>query len=375
MRYRNFINSDYKPSALGFGCMRFPEKNGKIDRPEAEKLLLRAVEGGINYFDTAWPYHNEESEPFVGEVLKPHRQNIKLANKLPCWLVEKESDFDRLLDEQLRRLQTETIDFYLLHALWKDRWDSMKKFKAMEWAEKAKAAGKIQYFGFSFHDDFDLFKQIVDEYDNWDFCQIQYNFLNTHVQAGTAGLEYAAQKGLGVVIMEPLLGGILANPKGPIEDLYKKEKHKPVDLALRWLWNKKEVSVVLSGMSTMEQLEQNIQSADNSEINSLSHKEHSFIKELQKAYKKANPIPCTKCRYCMPCPHGVDIPRNFELYNQGAAYGDYNLSKALYTWHFKEDQRASACTACKECEEKCPQKIQISQWMPKIHKTLLIPEE
>jgi predicted aldo/keto reductase-like oxidoreductase len=293
---------------------------------------------------------------------------------MPCWLVETPDDFDKYLDEQLEKLQTDHIDFYLLHAVWRDRWEKMQKMDVFAWAEKARADGRIGHLGFSFHGTLPLFKEVIDAYD-WTMCQIQYNLLNEDVQAGTEGLEYAAEKGVAVVIMEPLLGGALVNPPEAVQAVWDEAQAAPVDMALRWLWHNPEVSVVLSGMSTPDQVQQNVEIAGRSGAGTLTQEELDLVARVQAAYKGLDSIPCTKCEYCLPCPNGVDIPRNFEIYNQAAVYGNEGLAKALYTWHMPKNERADACIACGECEAKCPQQIEISDWMERLREKLLIKEE
>jgi len=377
MKYRNFGKSDLKMSALGFGAMRFPsEPEDNYDNPiesESIKLLHHAIDNGVNYIDTAYPYHNGKSEVIVGKALKNgYREKVKLATKLPCWLVEKVSDFDKYLNIQLERLQTDKIDYYLLHGVWKDRWKQVKDLKMLESAEKALKDGRIGQIGFSFHDNLDLFKEVIDFYDNWGMCQIQYNFLNENVQAGTKGLKYAGDKGIPVVVMEPLLGGSITNPPQHINDMWKKAHMKPSDLALRWLWDKPEVSLVLSGMRSMKDLEENLLSADNSGVGTLADGEYEFISKIANEYDKLANIPCTKCRYCLPCPQSIDIPRNFELYNESLF--NKQLSKSLYSYHMNASEMARSCINCKKCEEKCPQNIKISELMPMIDQELTIIE-
>ena len=378
MQYRTFGQMDWKVSALGFGAMRLPtvSEGGKevVDEAETIKMIRTAIDQGVTYVDTAYPYHDGQSEVVVGKALQDgYRDKVKVATKLPCWLVEKPEDFDTLLNEELRRLQTEHVEFYLLHALWKDRWAKMRDMHVFEWAERAIADGRIGHLGFSFHDQLSLFKEIVDAYD-WSLCQIQYNFMNETVQAGTEGLRYAADKGLAVVVMEPLLGGTLAKAPPSVQAIILDEAgQEPVDLALQWLWNQPEVGTVLSGMSTLKQVEHNVACAARSGVNSLTSDDLAVIARVQAQYQEAQAIPCTKCGYCLPCPQGVDIPRNFELYNEGMIYDEWNLCKNLYNGHFRESERASACIACKECEEKCPQQILISEWMPKVHAALVRP--
>jgi predicted aldo/keto reductase-like oxidoreductase len=374
MQYRKFGGLDWQVSALGFGCMRFPTtgKHEDIDEPEATRMLRYAIDHGVNYVDTAWTYHGGNSERVVGRALKDgYREKVRLATKLPCWLVKSAEDFDRMFNEQLTRLQTDQIDFYLLHQLDKGSWHKVRDLGVVEWASKLLGDGRVRYLGFSFHDEFDVFKEIVDAHD-WTFCQIQYNYIDIEHQAGTKGLRYAAAKGMAVVIMEPLLGGRLVNPPQPVQALWDgaPTKRTPADWGLQWLWNQPEVSVVLSGMSAMQQVEENVASAGRSSVNSLPAAELALIDQVRVKYSELCPIPCTRCRYCMPCPNGVDIPRNFELYNGCVNYLSPDVARLEYNDWLAEEARASACIQCRECEEKCPQKIPISEWMPVIQRVL-----
>ncbi|MBN2444277.1 MAG: aldo/keto reductase [Spirochaetales bacterium] len=374
MNYKQFGRLEFDVSVLGFGAMRFPEKEGKIDEQESTKMIHSAIEHGVNYIDTAWPYHKEMSELFLGNALKKgYRDKVKIATKLPCWFIEKQEDCDTYLNNQLKRLKTDHIDFYLLHGLFSSRWEQVLSIKMLDWAKKAIKDGRIENLGFSFHGTYSLFADIIDYYD-WDFCQIQYNYMNEDFQAGTKGLEYAYKNEVPVVIMEPLLGGLLANPQGKIKKIWDASGLNPVDVAFRWLWNKKEVTTVLSGMSSLKQLEQNINLADKPDYDKLTIEENKVIEQVVKAYKELNPVPCTQCEYCLPCPQGVNIPRNFNLYNQAVIYDHIFLGKSHYNWHTEESARAGACIQCGECEEKCPQNIKISELMPKIHEALLFKE-
>jgi predicted aldo/keto reductase-like oxidoreductase len=374
MQYRKFGKLDWQVSALGFGAMRLPTTDGKIDESTAVEMMRYAIDHGVNYVDTAYPYHGGQGEVVVGRALQDgYRERVKLATKMPCWLVETPDDFDKYLDEQLEKLQTDHVDVYLLHAVWRERWDKMQKMDVFAWAEKPLADGRIGHLGFSFHGTLPLFKEVIDAYD-WTMCQIQYNLLNEDVQAGTEGLEYAAERGVAVVIMEPLLGGALVNPPPDVRRVWDEAGRTPADVALRWLWDKPQVAVVLSGMSAPEQVQENLASAERSGVGTLSPEEHDLVARVQEAYKGLDSIPCTKCAYCMPCPNGVNIPRNFELYNQATVYGNEGLAKSLYNYHMPEAERASACIACGECEEQCPQQIEISEWMGRVHETLVIEE-
>ncbi len=377
MQYRKFGKLDVQVSALGFGCMRLPileGKSGNIDLPEAIRMIRYAIDQGVNYVDTAYGYHEKMSEVVVGKALQDgYREKVNLATKQPVWLVNESADFDKLLNEQLEKLQTDHVDFYLMHALNRGSWqDKVLNFDLLSRAEAAKADGRIRHIGFSFHDDLETFKKIVDGYDHWDFCQIQYNYMDIENQAGTEGLQYAANKGLGVVIMEPLLGGKLARDIPAINPLWDSAsvKRTPAEWALQWLWNQPEVSVILSGMSTMPQVEQNLASAAASSVGSMTAAELDLIAKVREEIQKLSPIPCTSCEYCLPCPNGVLIPRNFAVYNEAAMYGDLDGSRNAYKYWISDEGKAAQCIQCQECEPKCPQHIPISDWMPVIEEVL-----
>jgi len=375
MQYRSFGRLDWKASALGFGCMRLPTVDGdrlspNIDEAEAVRMIRHAIDNGVNYLDTAYPYHGGQSEVVVGKALKDgYRERVRLATKLPVWLVESPADFDRLLDEQLAKLQTSTIDFYLLHALNRGRWrEIVLKHDLLTRAEAALADGRIGHLGFSFHDEYEGFEEIVSGTNLWSFCQIQYNYMDTENQAGARGLKLAAEKGLAVVVMEPLMGGRLADP--PKDVLAAMEgypaRRSPVEWALEWLWDQPEVSVVLSGMTTMAQVEENLCIADQARTGSFGPAEQALIADVREKYRARMVIPCSKCNYCMPCPNGVWIPANFEFYNYVHLYDDLAAARFRYQAFLKEEQRSGACIACGVCEGLCPQGIKISEWMPKV---------
>ncbi len=373
MEYRQFGSLDWKISALGFGCMRFPVIDGNsshIDEPAAAEMLYYAIDQGVNYIDTAYPYHGEQSERFVGRTLQgAYRKKIKLATKLPSWKIEKTGDFDFYLNEQLDRLRTEHIDFYLLHALDQTSWLNIEKLGVLSWAEKALADGRIGHLGFSFHDQYEVFISIVDAYQGWDFCMIQYNYMDQDHQAGKKGLSYAAERGMGVMIMEPLRGGRLIDPPPKIAELWAQgPTHRtPADWSLQWLWNQPEVSGVLSGMSSLEQVKQNVESASKSGINTLTKKEQDIVSRVQETYQGLSLIPCTRCGYCMPCPEEVDIPRILQIYNDGIMFDKIRSSQEEYTQLVPDEAKANNCVVCRECEEQCPQEIVISDWMAQIH--------
>jgi len=370
MKYRTFGNTGIKVSSLGFGCMRFPvigKDNTRIDEEKATEMVHHAIEQGINYYDTAYPYHSDSfsnpgsSETFLAKALKGgFREKIYLATKLPCWLVESREDMDRYLDEQLGRLETDYIDFYLLHALNRKSWTKMTELGVLDFLEKALQTGKIRYAGFSYHDDLELFKEVVDAYD-WSFCQIMYNYFDEHFQAGKEGLDYAARKDLGVVAMEPLRGGSLVNglPEKSRAILKKADSERSeVDWAFRWLWKQPEVTVVLSGMSHMDHVKENIELAKTVSEAPWTEKDEKAVNKARQVIRKLQRVNCTACSYCMPCPEGVDIPRNFELCNDHHMLQD-PAARNRYYGLLNEAQRASACIQCGLCEEQCPQFIPI----------------
>jgi predicted aldo/keto reductase-like oxidoreductase len=373
MKYRKFGRLDWKVSALGFGCMRFPVIDGnssRIDEKKASEMLLRAIDGGVNYIDTAYPYHGGQSEGFVGRTLQgEYRERVKLATKLPCWKIEKQADFDFYLNEQLQRLRTDHIDCYLLHSLNKENWQKVNSLDVLEWAERVRTQGKIRYLGFSFHDEFPVFKAIVDAHQGWDFCLIQHNYMDQDYQAGHQGLAYAASRGMGVAVMEPLRGGRLVNPPQDIQAIWDRadRKRSAAEWSFQWLWNQPEVSVVLSGMSAIGDVEENLASADRSGINSLTADELELIAAVKKAYEEKALIPCTSCGYCLPCPEGVDIPRLFSIYNTGVMFEKVDQAKNDYLQWVPASDRADNCVVCGQCEEACPQNIPIPDWLARIH--------
>jgi predicted aldo/keto reductase-like oxidoreductase len=362
MQYRTFGNVDFQVSALGFGAMRLPTiqegEQRKIDEAKATRMVYYAIDRGVNYVDTAYPYHDGQSEVLLGKILKgEYREKVKLATKLPSWNIKETADFDKYFNEQWERLQTDHIDFYLLHTLNKNYWPKLRDLGVIEWAENKIKEGRIGHLGFSFHDKPPVFLEIVDAY-GWAFCQVQYNYMDIDDQAGTAGVKHAASKGIAVVVMEPILGGRLVNPPQKIQDLWEtaEKKRTAADWALQWLWSQPEVSTVLSGMTTMQQTEENVASAEKSGVGILTKAELALVDNVRE--------------YCLPCPSGVHIPRNFETYNMGLMYEKPEVAREGYNRWMPEDQRAKNCTQCQECEEKCPQSIPISQWMPIVHEVL-----
>jgi predicted aldo/keto reductase-like oxidoreductase len=373
MNYRKFGGMDWEVSALGFGCMRFPVvdgNSGRIEENTAAEMLYLAIDQGLNYIDTAFPYHDGRSESFVGRTLQgAYRDKVKLATKLPSWKIEKTEDFDFYLNDQLERLLTEQIDCYLLHALDKKSWTKIESLGVLDWAEKARADGRIKHLGFSFHDELSVFKSILDVYQKWDFCMIQHNYMDQDFQAGNEGLEYAANMGLGVVIMEPLRGGRLVDPPGKIQVIWDQAEmeHTPAEWSFQWLWNKPQISVVLSGMSTLDQVQENLNSAARSGIGSLNDNDLRLVSHVKETYQDLALIPCTSCNYCLPCPEGVDIPRILKIYNDGIMYDKIETSKTDYNQWVPADAKGDNCAVCGECEEQCPQDIQISDWIARIH--------
>jgi len=378
MQYRKFGKLDWEVSALGFGAMRLPlidRDSVNVDEPESIRMIRYAIDHGVNYLDTAYPYHSGQSERIVGRALQDgYRDRVKLATKLPARLMESAQDFDRYFNEQLERLQTEKIDFYLLHGLNGQSWPKVRDLGILSWAEGSISDGRIGHLGFSFHDDYEVFKEIVDAYDNWTLCQILYNYMDVNFQAGTCGLKYAAARGLAVVVMEPLRGGCLSKPPDQVAKLWKSapQNRTPVEWALLWVWNQPEVSVALSGMSMMEQVVENVAVADRSGPGTLIPEELALINEVSEAYHGLSPVPCTNCGYCMPCPNGVEIPSIFQMYNEAIMYDDLRIPRLRYgdPAGLKEEQRADQCTECGECLEACPQEIPITEWLKKAHSLL-----
>lgn len=373
MKYRKMGDLDVELSALGFGAMRLPTTadSSNVDEDEAVKMIRFALDNGVNYVDTAWPYHNEQSEIIVGKALKNgYREKTYLATKLPVWEIEEKADLDKYLNQQLQKLGVDRIDFYLLHALNTERWQLVKKFDIIEWGEEKKEEGKIKYLGFSFHDQNKVFKEILNAHD-WDFCQIQYNYLDTEYQAGKKGLKEAFAKGIGVIIMEPIRGGWLAQePPEKVKELFnsKNPNRTPVEWALNWVWSQKEPGVVLSGMSSMQQLKENLAAASKSEVDLLSQSEFKMLEKA--AEKMRGPITCTRCEYCLPCPEGVNIPQNFFLYNQAKLFAKKEKMAEKY-FEMSKDKRADNCVECGECEPQCPQRLEIISLLKDVHNYFL----
>ena len=379
MEYREIGKTGCKVSPLGFGMMRLPLKEGgqagnatSIEEVDVEKtieMVHYAIDHGINYIDTAFNYVGGNSEKIVGQALAGgYRDKVYLATKSPTWMYKTENDFDSLLAKQLERLQTDHIDFYLLHSLNGGSWKRCKKVGAVESMIKAKEDGRVKHIGFSFHDDFELFEEVLDAAD-WDFCQIQLNYYDQEFQAGLKGLQLAAERGLGVVIMEPLRGGFLVDLPPKVQEVLDKATDKsPVELAFDWLWNMPEVSTVLSGMSSMEMLQEDIAFAEKAKPGMLSAEDTVVIEQLRESFNQFSVVPCTGCNYCVEyCPEKIVIPYNFTAYNMRFLYDNMDMAREYYQVEVpKFGRTAENCTSCGSCEEICPQHIAISSWMPKI---------
>lgn len=374
MRYREFGKTGEKISILGFGCMRFPQIDGKIDEEKTVKMVRYAIDNGVNYIDTAYPYHNGESEIVVGKILKDgYRERVNLATKLPSWEINSREDMDKYFNEQLKKLQTEQIDFYLIHALDKSLWDNLVENNIFDFLNEIKKSKKVRYVGFSFHDKYEVFKEIIDAYD-WDFTQIQYNYLDEEYQAGTKGLEYANKKGMGVIIMEPLRGGKLANnlPNDILEIINKPDtKKSPAQWAFKFLYNKPEIGIVLSGMSNMEQVVDNIRICNEDGVaDSMNLENERVIESLRDTLKSKIKINCTDCKYCMPCPNGVNIPACFECLNNSSMFNDIEgIKNNMYKYLIEQNSDASKCIECGKCEKSCPQHIDIINKLKKVKET------
>jgi len=374
MHYRTFGQMGFDVSALGFGLMRLPlldEQSKQVDEDRAVAMIRRAIELGVNYLDTAWVYHDGASERALGKALTGElRAKVRIATKLPTWEIKSRDDLDRYLDAQLERLGT-NIDVYLVHCLSGTFWDSLRRLGLLEWAEQAMARGRFGRFGFSFHDHYPAFERIVNEYDGWSLAQIQYNFMDQENQAGRRGLELAAQRGLAVSIMEPLRGGALATAPEAVERLWATsgQQRSAAEWGLRWLWDQPQVGVVLSGMSTMEQLEENVASAGRAAPGCLSQADQELVAQVAAAYRELYPVHCTGCRYCLPCPNGVEIPRILKLFNEASQYRDLGVVRYFYK-KLDERERADRCERCGKCEERCPQKLPIMDTLAAAHEKL-----
>lgn len=363
MQRRNMGKTNEEVSLLGFGCMRLPTlAGGEIDEEKAIPMIRSAIDAGVNYLDTAYNYHGGASEVLVGKVIKDgYRDKVHIATKMPPWLLESPADCERIFQEQLQRLGVEQVDFYLLHSLNRDSWHKAVQHEALEFLEKAQEEGLIKHVGFSFHDELPVFREIVDAYP-WEFCQIQFNYMDENYQAGLAGLKYAASKGLGVIVMEPLRGGrLVRNIPLEIEKLFAGTtlKRSPAEWALRWVANHPEVSLILSGMGSPEEVEENMRVLGEAAPNSLKKQELALIKKARDIYTQRVKVLCTDCKYCLPCPENVNIPRVFTIYNDASIYSNFAGSRWLYDSLIKNEKDAGRCVACGQCETLCPQQIKI----------------
>jgi predicted aldo/keto reductase-like oxidoreductase len=375
MKYRKFGKLDWKVSALGFGTMRLPVLNndsGIIDEQPTISMLRYAIDHGVNYIDTAYGYHKGNAEVVIGKALKDgYRDKVRIATKLPIRDVRSYSDFDRFLNEQLHKLQTEVIDFYLLHGLDSVEWPKMRDLGVIEWAEKAMKTGRFRYLGFSFHSSYETFQRIVDSYDNWTLCQFQYNYMAENFQAGTRGMEYAHKKDIAVVAMGPIKAGRLASPPAKVDKIWTSTplQKNPQEWALRWVWNHPEVTTALSGMSTLKQVIENIASAEYSEPSNLTGKQLALISQVRDAYRSYGPVSCFDCHDCLPCPRGVDIPTVFDYYNEAVIYNSPVGARQMYNIPgiLDVERRGDKCDGCSICIEKCPHNIAIPEMLAKAH--------
>jgi predicted aldo/keto reductase-like oxidoreductase len=377
MQYRTDRKGN-KISILGYGCMRFTKKVNSIDLEKAEKEVMEAIENGVNYFDTAYVYGG--SETALGEILKRNscRESVFIATKLPHYMVKSRNSLEKYFSEQLKRLQTNYVDYYLMHMLTDvATWDKLKDLGVEEWIKEKMDKGQIRNIGFSYHGNTDMFIKLVDAYD-WDFCQIQYNYIDEHSQAGRRGLDYASKKGIPVIIMEPLRGGRLVNllPE-KAKDIFKQDSRKrtPAEWAFRWLWNQASVTSVLSGMNSLEMIKENIRVASEVKAGEFSEADFDLIEQVKNEINKNIKVGCTGCGYCMPCPKGVDIPGAFHSYNmiysenRKSAWRDYIMCTVMR----KTPSSASQCVDCGKCEKHCPQSIQIRKELKSVKKELETP--
>lgn len=391
MKYRELGKAQCAVSVLGFGAMRLPvidesivRASGnqlffpRVDEREAIRMIRYAIDHGVNYIDTAYFYHGGESERVIAKALGDgYRKKAKVATKLPLHLVGSIRDCDRVFNEQLERLESDKVAFYLLHALSSANWSKVCDLGVIAWLDRLLARGKIEHIGFSFHDSFDSFRTIVDAYSNWSLCQLQYNYMDVDYQSGERAVEYAAARGLGIVIMEPLRGGQLTRvPPARISEIWNSAigKRSLAEWGLQWLWDQEHISVVLSGMSTMEQVTENVALADASVRRKLTDCDKDIVEQVRNAYKGSRPVPCTSCQYCMPCPSGVDIAKVFDMYNDSCMYEDPMYGRLWYNspYGFNQDQRADRCTRCGDCATRCPQKIAIPDCLERAHSEMAL---
>ncbi|QOX64469.1 aldo/keto reductase [Anoxybacterium hadale] len=371
MKYRTFMKTGERISLLGFGTMRLPIVDSdfsNIDEAEAIRMIRSAIDSGVNYVDTAYMYHNGFSEVVTGKALKDgYREKVFLADKMPVWFAKTEQDIEKIFNEQLKRLDVDCIDMYLVHNITGPIWNRVKKFNTLAFLEKKKAEGKIKHIGFSFHDEYPLFEEVIKAYP-WDFCQIQLNFMDADFQAGVKGLKLAGSMNIPVVIMEPLKGGKLTDKLPESIQAYWDQapvKRTPAEWALRWVADFPEVLTILSGMSTREQVEENIRIMNEADPNSLSEKELEIVAKVSGEYNSLIQYSCTGCKYCMPCPVNVNIPETIGYYNDWFLFdGNPKISADFNMW-ISPKARPSLCVGCKACEGHCPQQLPISEVMKK----------
>ncbi|MGO9229846.1 MAG: aldo/keto reductase [Bryobacteraceae bacterium] len=376
MLYRKVPKTGNQLSILGFGCMRLPQKDGRIDEERATRQIRHAIDRGVNYIDTAWPYHGGESEPLLGRVLAGgYRERVRVATKLPAWLVFTRADMDRFLDAQLQKLGTSRIDYYLIHSLNGGNWDAIAALGVADFLDRALADGRIGNAGFSYHGVREDFARVVGAYP-WQFCQLQYNYLDEELQAGTVGLLHAAAQGLAVIVMEPLRGGTLAiSPQPPAIDALWREagvRRTPAEWALRWVCNHPKVTVVLSGMNDEAQVEENLRVAADALPGSLTAAETALLERAGRKYREIMKVGCTGCGYCLPCPSGVNIPGCFDAFNALHTFGktpqEAGFQYVLRVSGMVSGSRAyaSLCTQCMDCIDKCPQSLQIPDLLDQV---------
>jgi len=367
MQYRKFKKFDKEVSLLGVGAMRFPAKeDGSVDAEAGIEIIRSAIDSGVNYVDTAYTYNGGFSERIVGMALKDgYREKVMIADKMPIWVAKDEEKMRQMFDKQLQRLDVDCIDMYLVHNVSRPIWRRAQKLNLMPFLEEMKAAGKIKHIGFSFHDSFEFFKEMVDAYD-WEFCQIQLNYMDKNFQAGVEGLKYAAEKGLSVIVMEPLKGGRLTDAIPPtVQKIFDdfEIKRSPAEWAFKWLANMPEVTLMLSGMSAKSQVEENIMILSAEDVDVLTDAEKDLIDRVSDEYNRLIKYSCTGCEYCLPCPQKLEIPKLIRYYNDWKVYEENPSTKMEYTDWIPPGRHASDCIGCKACEEKCPQKLPIAQAM------------
>lgn len=377
MKYTELGNISNKASRFGMGCMRLPQTKNEqgqdiIDEQESIKMIRHAIDMGVNYFDTAYAYPG--SEEVLGKALKDgYRERVTIATKIPLGDANSHADYQRIFDEQLERLQVDYIDVYIFHCLERVGWEKVKSADGIAFMEGLKKSGKIKAFGFSFHSDYEIFEEIIDAC-SWDMCLIQLNILDQNHQAGLKGLRYAAQKGIPVVIMESLKGGLLGNnPPEEVKSLLESypEQRSLTEWAFRWLYNQKEVKVILSGVSSMEQLEDNIRIFEQAEVGVMTEADQELIEQIRTVYKSKVKVGCTGCGYCMPCPANVNIPEIFKVYNDSALSPWTEFGKVFYGLVATSNGRGvSNCVECKSCEARCPQQLKVVELLKQAHEAM-----